>query len=59
MADEAVLLGPAEVTESYLKADKILQIAKDTGAQAIHPDTGFYLKTPLLPKNARKMVLHL
>jgi 3-methylcrotonyl-CoA carboxylase alpha subunit len=41
MADEAVLLGPAEVSESYLKADKILEIAKRTGAQAIHPGYGF------------------
>lgn len=41
MADEAVLLGPAEVAQSYLKADKILQIAKETGAQAIHPGYGF------------------
>ncbi|MBE7636821.1 ATP-grasp domain-containing protein [Sneathiella sp. P13V-1] len=41
MADEAVLLGPAEVSESYLKADKILDIAKMTGAEAIHPGYGF------------------
>ncbi len=41
MADEAVLLGPAEVAQSYLKADKILQIAKETGAEAIHPGYGF------------------
>ncbi|WP_169568575.1 acetyl-CoA carboxylase biotin carboxylase subunit [Sneathiella limimaris] len=41
MADEAVLLGPAEVGESYLKADKILKVAKLTGAEAIHPGYGF------------------
>ena len=41
MADEAYLLGPAPVKESYLKADKIIQIAKKTGAQAIHPGYGF------------------
>jgi 3-methylcrotonyl-CoA carboxylase alpha subunit len=41
MADEAVLLGPAEVSESYLKADKILELAKMTGAQAVHPGYGF------------------
>ncbi|MBO6826225.1 MAG: acetyl/propionyl/methylcrotonyl-CoA carboxylase subunit alpha [Sneathiella sp.] len=41
MADEAVLLGPAEVSESYLKADKILKITKETGAEAIHPGYGF------------------
>jgi len=41
MADEAVLLGPAEVAKSYLKADSILEIAKKTGAQAVHPGYGF------------------
>lgn len=41
MADEAVLLGPAEVSLSYLKADAILDIAKKTGAEAIHPGYGF------------------
>ncbi len=41
MADEAVLLGPAEVSESYLKADLILEIAKRVGAEGIHPGYGF------------------
>ncbi|WP_201008068.1 urea carboxylase [Paenibacillus glycanilyticus] len=41
MADEAVLLGEGPAKESYLNADLILQIAKDTGAQAIHPGYGF------------------
>jgi len=41
MADEAVHIGPAAAAESYLIADKILQAAKDTGAEAIHPGYGF------------------
>ncbi|MHA6289484.1 acetyl/propionyl/methylcrotonyl-CoA carboxylase subunit alpha [Maricaulis sp. CAU 1757] len=41
MADEAVLLGPAPASESYLLGDKIIQAAKDTGADAIHPGYGF------------------
>ncbi len=41
MADEAVLIGAAEVGESYLKADVILEAAKQTGAEAIHPGYGF------------------
>ncbi len=41
MADEAYLLGPALSKESYLRADKILEIAKKSGAQAIHPGYGF------------------
>ncbi|PCI60862.1 MAG: acetyl/propionyl-CoA carboxylase subunit alpha [Kordiimonadales bacterium] len=41
MADEAVHIGPAAAAESYLIAEKILQAAKDTGAEAIHPGYGF------------------
>ena len=41
MADEAFLLGPAASSESYLRADKIIEITKSSGAQAIHPGYGF------------------
>jgi propionyl-CoA carboxylase alpha chain len=41
MADEAVRLGPAPASESYLKAELILLAAKETGAEAIHPGYGF------------------
>jgi len=41
LADEAVLIGPAPSRESYLVADKIIAVAKSTGAQAIHPGYGF------------------
>jgi acetyl-CoA carboxylase biotin carboxylase subunit len=40
-ADEAYLLGPAPSRESYLRADKIIDIAKKCGADAIHPGYGF------------------
>ena len=40
-ADEAVCIGPALSAQSYLRAEKILQVAHDTGADAIHPGYGF------------------
>jgi 3-methylcrotonyl-CoA carboxylase alpha subunit len=41
LADEAVLIGPPPARQSYLLADKILDAAKATGAQAVHPGYGF------------------
>ncbi len=40
-ADEAYLIGPAPSRESYLRADKIFEVAKKSGADAIHPGYGF------------------
>ncbi len=41
MADEAVYLGPAPATQSYLRGDKIIDACKKTGAKAVHPGYGF------------------
>jgi 3-methylcrotonyl-CoA carboxylase alpha subunit len=41
MCDEAWLLGPAPARESYLRIDRILEVAHESGAQAIHPGYGF------------------
>jgi acetyl-CoA carboxylase, biotin carboxylase subunit len=40
-ADEAVCIGPAPSAQSYLRADKIIEVAKRLGADAIHPGYGF------------------
>jgi acetyl-CoA carboxylase, biotin carboxylase subunit len=40
-ADEAYLIGPAPSSESYLKADRLIEVALEAGADAIHPGYGF------------------
>ena len=45
-ADEAVLVGPPPSRESYLVMERILDAAKQTGADAIHPGYGFLSENP-------------
>jgi acetyl-CoA carboxylase, biotin carboxylase subunit len=49
-ADEAVLIGPAASSESYLRVDRIIAAAQLTGASAIHPGYGFLSEKPELPE---------
>ncbi len=46
MADEAVFIGAAPAAESYLKGDRIIEAARETGAEAIHPGFGFLAENP-------------
>ncbi|MBC7978544.1 MAG: acetyl-CoA carboxylase biotin carboxylase subunit, partial [Myxococcales bacterium] len=49
-ADEAVCIGPAAARESYLRVEAIIDAARRTGADAIHPGYGFLSERPALPE---------
>ncbi|MEQ8430155.1 MULTISPECIES: acetyl/propionyl/methylcrotonyl-CoA carboxylase subunit alpha [Roseobacteraceae] len=46
MADRAVHIGGSSPSESYLKGDRIIEVALETGAQGIHPGYGFLSENP-------------
>jgi acetyl-CoA carboxylase biotin carboxylase subunit len=54
MADEAYPIGPAPANESYLRVEKIVAVAKQSGCDAIHPGYGFLSENPLLPEACEK-----
>ncbi|MGH8934533.1 MAG: biotin carboxylase N-terminal domain-containing protein [Egibacteraceae bacterium] len=45
-ADTAVRLGPAPALDSYLRSERVLEAAAETGAQAVHPGYGFLSESP-------------
>jgi geranyl-CoA carboxylase alpha subunit len=54
LADQAVLIGPAPVKQSYLDMQRILDAAAKTGAQAIHPGYGFLSENAEFAKACEK-----
>ena len=49
-ADLAVRLGPAPAAESYLRVERVVAAARETGAEAVHPGYGFLSERPELPR---------
>ena len=51
MADEAALIGPPPVAQSYLNMAKIIEVAKEKGAEAVHPGYGLLAENPTFAKS--------
>ena len=54
LADEAYEIGPAPSRESYLRIDKLMDVAKRAGCEALHPGYGFLAENPELPRACAK-----
>ncbi|KAJ7608772.1 carbamoyl-phosphate synthase L chain, ATP binding domain-containing protein, partial [Roridomyces roridus] len=54
MADEAYCIGPAPSAESYLRMDKIIDVCRRSGAQAVHPGYGFLSENAVFSETLAK-----
>lgn len=53
-ADEAISIGPPSPNLSYLDVEKIIQVARDTGAEGIHPGYGFLAENPTFSRRCEE-----
>lgn len=53
-ADEAVCIGPAQAKKSYLDIERVIQVAKETEAKAIHPGYGFLSENPVFVRRCEE-----
>lgn len=54
LADKAIGIGPAPARDSYLRADRILDAARESSADAVHPGYGFLAENPVFAEQVKR-----